>query len=231
MMKSRGVDILGMNKLFFLLIFALTFNFPATVSSVDMTSENYKVFVDTVSVGGSEPVSETYRVFSTEGEAGGISPTQSTSTNYIVASGFQAMANTIYVSATLSESSISLGNLSVAAVASGSETITVSTNSPTGYAATIVEDGNLRAGANDINDVADSSVTAGSEEYGIITSGVAGQMNGADTAITGVAQSVAASSTPVLNEQTTLTYKAAIGNATAYGYYSHQVTFTTTANY
>lgn len=220
-----------MKKLFFLLIFSLTLSFPVTVRPIDMTSENYKVFVDTVSVGGTEPVSETYRVFSTEGEAGGISPTQSTSTNYIVAAGFQAMANTIYVSATLSQSSISLGSLSAAAVASGSETITVSTNSPTGYAATIVEDGNLRAGANDINDVLDGSVTAGSEEYGIITSGVAGQMNGADTAITGAAQSVAASSTPVLNETTTLTYKAAISGGTVSGYYSHQVTFTTTVNY
>lgn len=220
-----------MKKLFFLLIFVLILNFPVRVQSIDMTSENYKVFVDTVSVGGTEPVSENYRVFSTEGEAGGISPTQSTSTNYTVAAGFQAMANTIYVSATLSQSAIALGNLSVAAVASGSETITVSTNSPTGYAATIVEDGNLRSGADDINDVADGSVSIGSEEYGVITSGVAGQMNGADTAITGVAQSVAASSTPVLSEQTTLTYKAAIGNSTAYGYYTHQVTFTTTVNY
>lgn len=220
-----------MKKLFFLLIFSLTLSFPVTVRPIDMTSENYKVFVDTVSVGGTEPVSETYRVFSTEGEAGGISPTQSTSTNYIVAAGFQAMANTIYVSATLSQSSISLGSLSAAAVASGSETITVSTNSPTGYASTIVEDGNLRSGADDINDVGDGSVTAGSEEYGVITSGVAGQMNSADTAITGVAQNVAASSTPVLSEQTTLTYKAAISGATVSGYYSHQVTFTTTANY
>ena len=217
--------------MFILLIFILILNFPAAIKSVDMTSENYKVFVDTVSVGGSEPVSETYRVFSTEGEAGGISPTQSTSTNYVVSAGFQAMANTIYVSATLSVSSISLGNLSATTVASGSETITVSTNSPTGYASTIVEDGNLRSGAADINDVADGSVTAGSEEYGVITSGVAGQMNGVDTAITGVAQNVAASSTPVLSEQTTLAYKAAISSATAYGYYSHQVTFTTTANY
>lgn len=220
-----------MNKLFFLLIFILILNFPARAMSIDMTSENYKVFVDTISVGGSEPVSETYRVFSTEGEAGGISPTQSTSANYVVSAGFQAMANTIYVSATLSESSISLGNLSATAVASGSETITVSTNSPTGYAVTILEDGNLRSGADDINDVADGSVTAGSEEYGLITSGVAGQMNSVDTAITGVAQNVAASSTPVLAEQTTLTYKAAVSSATVSGYYSHQVTFTTTVNY
>ncbi len=220
-----------MKRLFIFLIFLLTLNFPVMVGCVGMTSENFKLFADVVSVGGSEPISENYRVFNTAGEASGVDPTKTTSTNYQIQAGFQAMANTIYVSAALSASSLSLGELSVSVVGSNSETLTANTNSPTGYTTTIQEDGNLRSGANDINDVADSTVTAGSEEYGARTSGIAGQMNSADTAITGVAQNVAASSTPVHNEITTLTYKAGISATTAYGNYSHQVTFTTTVNY
>jgi hypothetical protein len=220
-----------MKKLFIFLIFLLVLNFPLTVNCVGMNSENFKLFADVVSVGGSEPVSENYRVFNTEGEAAGIDPTKTTSTNYQVQAGFQAMANTIYISTAVSASSLSLGELNTTAVNSNSETITVNTNSPTGYTTTIVEDGNLRSGTDDINDVADGTVTIGSEEYGVRTSGVAGQMNSADTAITAVAQNVAASSTPVRNEITTLIYKAGISASTAYGNYSHQVTFTTTVNY
>lgn len=220
-----------MKKLFIFFIFLLTLNSPVMVGCVGMTSENFKLFADVVSVGGSEPVSENFRVFNTAGEADGINPTQTTSANYQIQAGFQAMANTIYIGAALSASSLSLGELSLTAVGSNSETLTANTNSPTGYTTTILEDGNLRSGSVDINDVADGAVTAGSEEYGVRTSGIAGQMNLADTAITGIAQSVAASSTPVNNEITTLTYKAGISATTAYGNYSHQVTFTTTVNY
>lgn len=220
-----------MKKLFVFLIFLLTLNFPSIAGSVGMSSENFKLFADVVSVGGSEPVSENYRVFNTGGEASGVNPTQTTSTNFIVQAGFQAMANTIYVSAALSASSLSLGELSMTEIRSNSETLTINTNSPTGYATTIQEDGNLRSGSNDINDVADGSVTAGSEEYGVRTSGIAGQMNSVDTAIIGAALNVAASSTPVHNEVTILTYKAGISASTAYGNYSQQVTFTTTVNY
>lgn len=220
-----------MKKLFISLVLLLTLNFPAVASCVGMNSENFKLFADVVSVGGSEPVSENYRVFNTEGEASGVDPTKTTSTNFQVHAGFQAMANTIYVSTAPSASSLSLGELSVSSVSSNSETVTINTNSPTGYTTTIQEDGNLRSGADDINDVADGTVTAGTEEYGVRTSGIAGQMNSADTAITGIAQSVAASSTPVNNEVTTLAYKAGISASTAYGNYSHQVTFTTTVNY
>ncbi|MEK7189596.1 MAG: hypothetical protein AAB666_01295, partial [Patescibacteria group bacterium] len=112
-----------------------------------------------------------------------------------------------------------------------SQTLTVTTNSPTGYTATIAEDGNLRSGANDINDVSDSNVTAGAEEYGIRTSGTAGQMNNSDTAITIASQTVASTSTIATSEQTSIAYKAAVSASTESGTYSHTVTFTTTVNY
>ena len=89
----------------------------------------------------------------------------------------------------------------------------------------------MRSGANDINDVSDGTVTAGSEEYGIRTSGNAGQMNSADTAITTVAQTVASTSTIATSEQTTITYKTGVSASTESGTYSQTVTFTTTVNY
>lgn len=213
-----------------LLALILSTCFPLTTQTVGMTSENYKLFADVVSVGGGEPTSANYIMTNTVGEGASAPQTRTTSTNYIIEAGFQAMGLTI-LSATLSTNSIALGTLSTGAVASGSQTLTATSTSPTGYTATIQEDGNLRAGAADINDVVDGAVTVGTEEYGIGTSGVAGQMNSADAAITAAAQTFATTSTIVYGEVTTITYKAAISSASTAGSYSHIVTITTTANY
>jgi len=184
-----------------------------------------------VDVGGDLINSTNYQVSGSFGEAPGVHDSQSTSTNFIIEAGFQAAASGVVLSATLSTNSVSLSSLSTSAVNSASQTLTVTTNSPTGYAATIIEDGNLRSSSDDINDVSDGSITTGSEEYGIGTSGAAGQFNSADTAITATAKTIATTSTIAISEQTTITYKAAISGSTAAGSYSHSVTFTTTANY
>lgn len=220
-----------MRLLFLVMTIFLALAFPAPVDLVSMSSENYQLLGDVISVGGDLTTSTNYQVFNTLGEASGIHPTTSTSVNYIVSAGFQAMATTTYLTATLSTNAVSLGTLSKSAVASASQTLTVSTNAPTGYTATILEGGNLISGGNDINDVADGAITAGSEEYGIRTSGAAGQMNNADTAITAAAQTIAASSTAAVAEQTTITYKVSVSNTTAYGTYSQTTTITTTVNY
>ena len=205
--------------------------FPLNAGSVSMTSENYQLQVDTVDVGGDLVNSTNYQVSGSFGEAPGVHDTQSTSTNYIVESGFQAAASGVALSATLSTNSVSLSSLSASVVNSANQTLTITTNSPTGYTTTIIEDGNLRSGSDDINDVTDGSVTLGSEEYGISTSGAAGQYNSTDTTITGVAKTIATTSTIAISEQTVVTYKAAISGTTVAGSYSHTVTFTTTANY
>ena len=220
-----------MRLIFLILIILLALSFPRPVDLVSMTSENYQIFVDVVSVGGDLSTSTNYKVFNTLGEAAGVSPTQSTSTNYIIEAGFQVIASTTYVSAALSTNAVSLGKLSTTIVASASQGLIVSTNAHTGYIATIQEDGNLRSGSDDIDDVTDGSVTAGYEEYGLRTSGAAGQMNNADTAITAVAQTVAASSAAIIGESTGITYKAAVSSLTAHGSYSHTTTITTAVNY
>lgn len=220
-----------MRWIFLIFCFLLALNFPLAVNSVSMSSENFQISVETVSVGGDLATSTNYQVVGATAEGLGMSVTQSTSTNYIVEAGFPSMISDLGLSVTLSTNAIALGTLSSLTVASGSQTLTVTTNSPSGYTTTILEDGNLRSGGNDINDVADGTVTVGSEEYGIRSSGAAGQMNNADTALTAAAQTVASTSTVALAEQTTITYNAAVSQNTAYGTYSQTVTFTTTANY
>lgn len=212
------------------LILAIMFAFPAAINSVDMTSENYKVFVDVISVGGDLTTSTSYQVNSTIGEAAGVHETVSTSTNYNLAAGFQAMANVFSLSATLSTNAIALGALSTGAISTVAQTITVTTNATNGYTVTVQEDGELRSGSNAIPD-ANGDIAAGTAAYGIRTSGNAGKMNDIDTAITAAAKTLASTSTPATSEATSITYKATAGSNTADGSYSQTLTFTTVANY
>jgi len=221
-------------KLFFIvsLLFSF-FSFPLIVGCLTMESSNYKIMTDVISVGGETSNSTNYQIFNTVGEFG-TTETRSTSAGYILDAGFQSASTATNLSATLSSNSISLGELTLTTVATGAQTLSVSTDSTTGYTTTIKDDGDLRSGSNIINDIPSSgTVTAGTSGYGISTAGIAGQMNSAVTSmpLTTSPQIVAASSTPATNEQTVITYKAAIGTGTVYGLYSHTVTITTTVNY
>ncbi|RPI72464.1 MAG: hypothetical protein EHM45_22205 [Desulfobacteraceae bacterium] len=110
--------------------------------------------------------------------------------------------------------------------------MTTTTNATDGYFTTIVEDGEFRTGlGDDINDVTDGTVSAGSEEYGIRTSGASGQMNGADTAILSTAQEVADSASPIDADAVTITFKVSITGATVAGIYEHTVTFISTGRF
>ena len=134
----------------------------------------------------------------------------------------------------LSSSTCALGTLTTGGVATCNYNVTTTTNATTGYATTIVEDGNLRDGlGNDINDVAGgNNVTAGTEGYGIRTTGTDGQYNAADTAITGTAKLIATdTSGPIDAQLVTVTHKAAISGTTVAGSYSHLVTLVSTGTF
>jgi hypothetical protein len=142
--------------------------------------------------------------------------------------GFQAM-ETGSISMTVTPHTIDFSDLDRAAVKSDSLVLNVNTESSTGYTITAAEDGNLRSGANDIDDVADGTVSAGAEEYGIrTTSGVHGRLP-TDAAISGTLTVVSATQS-VVNDQTTLQFNVAIDNDTALGDYSHIVTLSATVN-
>ncbi len=224
-------------KSFFIKVILITFVFisllalwrPA-VSLALMNSESYINWMDSLNFGGEETSTSTnYKFQDTLGEIG---TGALSSTNYIGLIGFrQSDADpkmTFFFFFTL----VNFGTLSPSAVSSDSITITTTTNAIDGYITTIEETENLKTvGGVDINDVADGSVTAGSEEYGIRTSGAAGQMNGADTAITTAPQAVAANAVWINGSVVTITFKAAISTTTAAGVYNHIVTLISTGRF
>lgn len=136
---------------------------------------------------------------------------------------------------TLNDNLVNLGTLSVGAVNTDTTNFTVNTNATSGYNVTATEDGNLRTATADINDVADGTVTAGSEEYGMSTS-KSGQTfaqtsGNAATAIDGTAKQCASAAGPVSSDATTLTLHASVAGTTPAGAYTHTITLVATANF
>ncbi len=132
------------------------------------------------------------------------------------------------ISFDISANSLSLGNLNPFSVFSNNNTTTVSTNASSGYVLYIAEDGNLRKGSDDIDDVTDGGVTAGSEEYGLNT-GYDDFVN--DAAILSSVKTARQYGLPVTDQETTYTYKAAVKTTTAQGYYSHIITIVATGRF
>lgn len=208
-------------SLFCLIIFALS---VAQANAV-MTGGSYEIYADSIGVTGlQEASSSEYSISASVGEAAASSTSGGT---YELRGGFQALDKGL-LSFSLDKSSVSLGTIRQSGVSSDSVVATVDTDANTGYTLAVTESGNLQSGSNDINDVGDGSVTAGSEEYGIRTSGGSGILT-SDTAISG--STVAASASGVVhNDQTTITFRASVGQSSKAGSYSQTVTFTVTVN-
>lgn len=225
-MKDK-IRIISIN---FLLIFGLIYLIsPDNLIAQVMSSQNYKIFIDSINPGGALGNSSNYNLTDTFGEVGTDETTSST--NYRAKVGFEAIQADQILTASLSKNTINLGVLSPNNVVNDSHTITVTTNG-NGYTTTIISDGNLRtSGSDDINNVSDGTVTAGSEEYGIRTSGDDGQQNSADTSITTTAKNIARRTSAVNSSITTIDYKASVTTSTPFGTYSQIVTFSTTGNF
>lgn len=196
-----------------------------------MTGGNFEIYADSFSF-TNQQVSEggNFTLFDTGGE---FFATSTSGGDYSLKGGFQALEKGI-LSFSISDASVALGTFSLASVTSADTIITVSTDSATGYTLTLTENGNLCSPSvavctYDINDVADGSVTAGSEEYGIRTSGTNGQQNSADVPISGTV-SIATSSGITTGDATTVSYKAAISTNSIAGAYTHTTSYTLTVN-
>lgn len=204
---------------------------PLNVFADVMSSDNYKIFSDVLSVGGEYSTSTNYGLFDTVGEAA-TDPTTSTSSNYEVLSGFWGMSSSSVLSVSLTTASINLGTLTNSVVSSdSSQILTITTNAFNGYTTTIQADGALRSGLNTINAVGDGEVNAGSSEYGIRTTGTNGKTNSSDLGITTSAQTITQSTAAIIGDQVRVTYKASISGSVPTGSYGQTVTFTTTANF
>jgi hypothetical protein len=131
------------------------------------------------------------------------------------------------LSFSISDNIMDLGVINTLIVGSDSHNLTVTTNAVNGYTCSAVEDGNIRNNGDDINDVADNTVEAGTEEYGISCSDIGDcQLGVNDVALTGAPLTVASNAGRVSASVTPVTYEAAADALTAGTTFSHVVTFT-----
>jgi len=212
-----------------LLVFLNIFCY-GSLKTYAMDSENYKIPKDSINIGGTEDgSSENYDLKDTIGEVGsGLG----TSESYDLNAGFRPQAKKPLLRFSISTNSVYLGTLSKASVSSGNVITTVSTNAFGGYTTSVVADGNLRMSLSDIiPDVVDGSVTAGSSEYGISTSGLDGLFNATDTSVTVVSKDVASNANSVDGVNTTINFKASISGNESPGLYSQKVTIICTGNF
>ena len=136
------------------LIFALSLLTASSTSvlAFGSSSTNYKLEGEFGIFGGAKS-STNYALTDT---GGGFAVGFGSSTNYGTGSGFQyVLAEVPELVFTISSTSVNLGSLS-GTPKGVSNTITVTTNAREGYKVTVLEDGNLRSGTNDIDDVSGS---------------------------------------------------------------------------
>ncbi|MEX0621932.1 MAG: hypothetical protein WD187_02990 [Candidatus Woykebacteria bacterium] len=222
----------------FLALIAYNLDLASKALAFSSSSTNFNLEAEFGIFGGSKS-SASYTLTDT---GGGFAVGFGSSTNYGTGSGFQynyQVAEIPEIIFAISTTTVNLGTLSTASVSTSSHTITVTANS-SGYNATVVEDGNLRSGGNDVNDVSGGTVDAGSEEYGLATS-KSGQNITQDTscgpdpdnasAITGSPQTVASAATSVTGDSTTLCYAASISGTTPTGSYTHVLTYIATGTF
>lgn len=199
-------------------LFVILFSFPAQ-SWGTMSSTNYTIFADNIDAGGVLSTSGTLALEDTVGE----SPVDTvSSTTYQVLGGYQYMDWGV-ITLDINSSAVNLGDLTSASVSSSSVVLSVSTSATGGYVLSV---GNVSGSV--LTSVADGSVTAGQEEYGI-------GLEGADRAFVndqGVTAGLqlAVSTTPVSSALTTVIFKASIGASTASGARSQTVIFSASSN-
>jgi len=134
--------------------------------------------------------------------------------------------------------SCNLGTALTTTVVDGFYDVNVGSNATSGVTLYLAEDGNLRNGSDDINDVADSAVTAGSEEYGVAvtTSGtwsIDTTYSGIDAPII-TGPDIVATTTggiDITGDDVNVVHKAAIASSTVATTYSHIVTWTAVGNF
>lgn len=137
-------------------------------------------------------------------------------------------------STTANTNACALGVLNPASINTCSYRIAAGTNGAAGMSVQAVADALLDSGANDINNVADGTVTTGSEEYGVtLTAGTGWTLttpfNSGDDPITTTQQEIEDRASVVDDSNTatwtTVTHRASITSATPTGAYNQIVTY------
>lgn len=143
----------------------------------------------------------------------------------------------LFVTMAVDDVTMDLGTLSVASVSEVDQTYTINSNNESGVQvqidgeATGLDDGS----GNDIDDVSDGTVTAGSEEYGISVDNLSGvsadsPFDAGDDAIPNSPTNIVSSSTEISSATFDINYKASIAGTTVAGSYDEVVTVTIATN-
>lgn len=132
----------------------------------------------------------------------------------------------------LSTNALNLGTISATTPGVGVVGVSVFSTAPNGYALYLHENTDLQNGANNIDDVADSAVTNGSEEYGYSVKG-SGVTIANDNAVTGILANYGTdASTPAgITDKYGLSFKAGASSTTVNAAYTHTTYYTVTAQY
>lgn len=147
-----------------LLTVSLFLGLPHVMAQV-MGSTNYRIQSDSVNLGGGLGTSTSYRLESTAGEVG---TGELTGTTYSLKAGYQQMQE-VYIALTAASSvllSPSIPGIS-GGISNGSTTVTVTTDSPSGYTLTILASQNpaMQKGADTIANY----TPAGAPDYTFVT--------------------------------------------------------------
>ncbi|MFA6105613.1 MAG: hypothetical protein WC725_03415 [Patescibacteria group bacterium] len=197
----------------------LTLFIPQLVFGV-MTSTNYSIIFDSVGLAGGDNLTSTsYSLSETIGETPVLT---SSSTTYQIQGGYQAsIFGSLGIS--LNTNSLNLGTLSDTAVNSATAIATVTSESA-GYLLTVNSATGVMPAA-----VVGGTVTAGTEGYGFSASGPNSAIVGDVPVVGGTI--IASTTAQVINDQNTLTFKAAASSTSVAGTYSQSVDLVVSPNY
>lgn len=134
----------------------------------------------------------------------------------------------------LSGATVSFGTLSDSSVATAVISFEVSVDSTSGYVVQVNDDGNLRSGSNDIDDVSDGAVSEHAEEFGARssdTSLASSTFDTADSAMTTSRQDVVTRSAVSMADRNFVTLKASISTSTTAGSYGNVISFIASGNF
>lgn len=134
----------------------------------------------------------------------------------------------------MNASSVAFGELVSSGLSSIIVGFEVTVDNDNGYSIQILDDGNLRSGVNDINDVTDGSVTVGLEEYGARSSDTS--LSGTtfdtqDSAITTSVQAIVTQGSFSFADRSFITTKVSMSGDTEPGSYSQTLTFIVSGNF
>jgi hypothetical protein len=235
-----------MKKITIVISFFLVMTCGLNYLSAAMNSGNYQIWQDAISVGGGEDqASSNYNLDDTLGE---FAVGRSSSTNYGLKSGFrevQFFEGEQVLSLSVSPSSLEFGNLATDSTGSGSISLTVDTNSPSGVSVTY--SGNTLtcascSGTNTISAIGSSSASSsqGSSQFGfnaIYSSGSAPVASATSNYSTSgqyafsSGSEIISSSGAINSTVFTLNFIANISGDETSGTYSTTIVYTATASF